>query len=161
NQVFVNMKDKMPKDLRDRINKMEKEGLFGHGKDYEKNRYTNAYAIAAWGEGYFPYLYQNHPDANYDPTVMSGTSWELYREMWGSDGEYVIDGNLISVEYADRLSSIHVPTLILAGDHDECDPKQSKEMNDKIQGSKIAIFPKSGHMTFVDQPDMFIKAVND
>jgi proline iminopeptidase len=81
--------------------------------------------------------------------------------MWGSHGEYIIDGNLKSVEYGDRLSSIQVPTLILVGDHDESDPQMSKEMNEKIQGSKLVIFPKSGHMTFVDQPDMFIKAVND
>jgi len=161
NEVFVQMKQKMPKELSDRIDKMEKEGLYGHGKDFEKNRYTNDYKIAAWGEGYFPYLYQNHPDPNYDPTDTSHMSWALYREMWGSHGEFVIDGNLKSVEYGDGLSSIKTPTLITAGDHDESDPKMSQEMNQKIKGSKIVIFPKSGHMTFVDQPDMFIKAVND
>src|SRR5215475_4453251 len=52
NRVFDRMKEKMPKELRDRIDKAEKEGLFGHGKDYEKNKYTNDYSIAAWGEGY-------------------------------------------------------------------------------------------------------------
>jgi pimeloyl-ACP methyl ester carboxylesterase len=42
--------------------------------------------------------------------------------------------------------------LITAGDHDECDPVQSKEMQQKIAGSKLVILPQSGHMTFVDQP---------
>ena len=32
---------------------------------------------AAWGEGYFPYLYQNHPDANFDPTSTTNLSWDL------------------------------------------------------------------------------------
>ena len=54
NEVFVRMKEKMPAELRDHINKMEAEGLYGHGKDYEKNRYTAEYMIAAWGDGYFP-----------------------------------------------------------------------------------------------------------
>lgn len=161
NDIFAQMKEKMPAELRDRINKMEKGGLFGHGKDYEKNRYTEAYMIAAWGEGYFPYLYQNRPDSGYDPTDTGGMSWDLYREMWGSHGEFVIDGNLSSVEYADRLPQIKVPTLITAGDHDESDPKMSKEMQEKIPGSQLVIFPKSGHMTFVDQPNMFIKTIND
>ena len=40
NEVFVRMEQNMPAELRDRIKKMEAEGLFGHGKDYEKNRYT-------------------------------------------------------------------------------------------------------------------------
>jgi proline iminopeptidase len=161
NDVFVQMKAKMPKKLRDKIDKMEKEGLFGHGKDYEKNRYTEDYMKASWGEGYFPYLYQNHPDPGYDPTDTSGMSWDLYREMWGSHGEFLIDGNLSSVEYADRLAQIKVPTLITAGDHDESDPKMSREMHEKISGSELMIFPKSGHMTFIDQPNMFIKTIND
>jgi len=161
NQVFVHMKEKMDPELRERIERMEKEGLFGHGKDYEKNRYTNEYMIAAWGEGYFPYVYQNRPDPIYDP-IQNGmtTSWDLYREMWGSDGEFVIDGNLKSVEYTNRLPSIHIPTMIIAGDHDECDPSLSQEMHEKIAGSQIVILPRSGHMTFVDQPDMFVSSVD-
>jgi proline iminopeptidase len=161
NEVFVRMKQHMPSELRARIDKMEEKGLFGHGKDYEKNRYTEAYMIAAWGEGYFPYLYQNHPNPSYDPTDTSDMAWDLYREMWGSHGEFVIDGNLTSVEYGDRLSQIKVPTLITAGDHDESDPKMSRGMHEKIKDSRLTIFPKSGHMTFVDQPNMFIKAIND
>ena len=151
----------MTPELRARIDKMEKSGLYGHGMDYEKNRYTSEYMTAAWGEGYFPYLYQNHPDPNYDPVASGNMSWDLYREMWGSDGEFVIDGNMTSVEYTDRLSSIKVPTLITVGDNDECAPSLSRDMNEKISGSKLVILPKSGHMTFVDQPSLFISAVEE
>jgi proline iminopeptidase len=161
NQVFVKMKEKMAPELRARIDAAEKEGLFGHGKDYEKNRYTNDYMIASWGEGYFPYLYGNKPDPNYDPIAAGNTAWDLYREMWGSNGEFVIDGNLKSVEYVDRLPGIRVPTLIMAGDHDECDPSLSQEMHEKIAGSQIVILPKSGHMTFVDQQSLFNSSVID
>ena len=161
NAIFVKMLNNMTPELRERIKKMEKEGLYGHGKDYEKNRYTSDYMVAAWGEGYFPYLYQNHPDANYDPTNFSGNAWDLYREMWGSNGEYIIDGNLVSVEYADRLPKIKVPTLITVGDHDESDPSIAREINRLIPGSKLVILPKSGHMTFVDQPEMYLDAINE
>jgi proline iminopeptidase len=160
NEVFVKMKEKMTPELRDRINKMEKEGLYGHGLPYERNRYTNDYKIAAWGEGYFPYLYQRNPDPDYDPAG-EAFSWALYREMWGSHGEFVIDGNLKSVEYVDKLTTIKVPTLINCGDNDECAPSLSEEMHDKIAGSELVIFPQCGHMTFVDQPDLFIKAIKD
>jgi proline iminopeptidase len=161
NEVFVHMKEKMPAELRDRISKMEAAGLYGHGKEYEQHRYTNEYMIAAWGEGYFPYLYQNRPDPNYDPVANGNTAWDLYREMWGSHGEFIIDGNLKSVEYTDQLATIKVPTLVLVGDHDESDPAMSQVMHEKIAGSRLVIFPKAGHMTFVDQPDMFVKAVDD
>jgi proline iminopeptidase len=160
NEVFRAMKAKMAPGLRARIDKMEKAGLYGHGKDYEKNRYSSEYMVAAWGEGYFPYLYQKRPDANYDPAANGAMAWDLYREMWGSHGEFLIDGNLASVEYEDRLASIKVPTLITVGDHDESDPALAKTMNEKIVGSKLVILPESGHMTFVDQPGLFIAAVD-
>ncbi len=161
NAVFQRMKDRMPPELRERIDTMEAAGLFGHGKDYAKNRYPDDYMIAAWGEGYFPYLYRNHPDANFDPMQNGNMSWDLYREMWGSHGEYVIDGNLVSVEYADRLGTIRVPTLITVGDHDQVDPSLAQEMHAKIPGSKLVILPESGHMTFVDQPGLFLGAVDE
>ncbi len=159
NEVFRRMKAEMPAELRARIDKMEAEGLFGHGKAYQRNRYTNDYMIAAWGEGYFPYLYQNHPDANYDPVANGNMSWDLYREMWGSHGEFVVDGNLASAEYADRLGTIKVPTLVTVGDHDESDPSIARDISARIPGSKLVVLPKSGHMTFVDQPGMFNRAV--
>jgi proline iminopeptidase len=159
NQIFVEMKQKMSPELRARIDKMEADGLYGHGKPFEQNRYTNDYMTAAWGEGYFPYLYQKHPDPNYDPIANGIMSWDLYREMWGSHGEFIIDGNMKSVEYTDRLSAIKVPTLVICGDHDESAPSLSEAMHAKIAGSKLVVLPKSGHMTFVDQPDLFIKNV--
>jgi hypothetical protein len=67
NQAFARQKQKMPPELRQRLDKLEAAGLYDRGKDYEKNRYSSDYMIAAWGEGYFPYLYQNRPDPNYDP----------------------------------------------------------------------------------------------
>ncbi len=161
NEVFNQIKTKMAPELRKKIDDMEQAGLYGRGKDYEKNRYSNDYMTAAWGDGYFPYLYQNRPDPNYDPISSGGMAWDLYREMWGSSGEYLIDGNLKSVEYAERLSTIHVPTLITVGDHDECAPSLSEEMHQKIAGSKLTVFPKSGHMTFVDQPALFIRTIDE
>jgi proline iminopeptidase len=162
NECLAAMKAHMTPEDRARVESLESDGLFGKGQPWEHGRYPEEYAKLAWGPGYFPYLYQNHPDPNYDP--MGGntsTSWDLYREMWGSHGEFVVDGNLKEVEYLDKLPTIKVPTLILVGDHDESDPRMSKEMQSKIAGSKLVIFPKSGHMTFVDQNGMFIKSVNE
>jgi proline-specific peptidase len=152
----------MPEADRKRMEELEQAGLFGKGAQWEHGRYPDEYAKLAWGVGYFPYLYQRNPDPNYDPVAGNTTnSWDLYREMWGSHGEYIVDGNLKSVEYVDKLPSIKVPTLIIVGDHDESDPVMSKEMHEKIAGSKLVILPQSGHMTFVDQPAMFLKEVSE
>ncbi len=160
NEVFQKQLAAMTPELRNRIQSLEKAGLFGHGKPWEQGRYPEDYMKAAWGEGYHPYIYQRHPDPNEDPIAQGNMSWDLYREMWGSHGEFVIDGNFKSVEYGERLSTIRVLTLITAGDHDESDPSLARYMSDKIVGSKLASMPQSGHMTFVDQPELFIKTVD-
>ena len=162
NQALARMKAEMDPKERDRVNALEAAGLYGKGEIWERGRYPEEYAKLAWGKGYFPYIYQNHPDPNYDPlSSNTGTAWDVYREMWGSDGEFIIDGNLKEVEYVSRLSEIKVPTLIVVGEHDESDPRMSKEMHEKIAGSQLVILPNSGHMTFVDQPEQFLKVVRD
>ncbi len=161
NAVFRRIVADMEPELRKRIESMEKVDLYGKGRIFERGRYTSDYMTAAWGEGYFPYLYQRRPDPNYDPIANGIMSWDLYREMWGSHGEFVIDGNLKSVEYASRLPSIKVPTLVTVGDHDECAPSLSEEMHRLIPNSKLIVLPESGHMTFVDQPQLFIKSVEE
>ena len=160
NEVLARMKERMAPELRERIAKLEAAGLFGHGKVFEQNRYPAEYMTAAWGEAYFPYLYQNRPDPNFDPAQAGNTAWDLYRAMWGSNGEFVIDGNLKSAEYTERLPSIRVPTLVTVGENDECDPSLARTIAGKIAGAKLVVLPKSGHMTFVDQPTLFFLAVD-
>jgi proline iminopeptidase len=161
NEVLAQEKAQMPLAKLTRLNELEQAGLFGKGEPWEHGRYPAEYEQLAWGAGYFPFLYGARPDATYDPAGGAPTNWELYRAMWGSHGEFVIDGNLKSVEYVDRLPSIHVPTLVLVGDHDECAPSLSKEMHEKIAGSKLVILPNAGHMNFVDQPGLWQQAVSD
>jgi len=160
NAVLAREKAAMPPDKLARLNELDAAGLYGKGAPWEHGRYPAEYETLAWGWGYFPFLYGARPDANYEPASNAPTNWELYREMWGSDGEFVIDGNLKSVEWVGRLHTIHVPTLIVVGDHDECDPSLSKEMHEKIAGSQLVILPNSGHMNFIDQPQMWQAAVN-
>jgi proline iminopeptidase len=162
NEVLAHEKAQMPADKLARLNELEKAGLFDKGEAWEHGRYTAEYENLAWGNGYFSFLYGARPDPSYDPTTGNApTNWELYRTMWGEHGEFVIDGNLKSVEYVDRLPSIHIPTLVLVGDHDECDPSLSREMHEKIADSRLVILPNSGHMNFVDQPDLWHKAVKE
>jgi proline-specific peptidase len=162
NVVLAKEKSQIPPEKLKRLSELEAAGLFGKGEIWEHGRYPAEYANLAWGPGYFSFLYGERPDPNYDPAGQNTTnSWELYRTMWGEHGEFVIDGNLKSVEYLDRLSAIHVPTLVMAGDHDESDPAMSREMNARIKGSKLVILPNSGHMNFVDQPDLYLRTVEE
>jgi pimeloyl-ACP methyl ester carboxylesterase len=58
NEVFRKQLAAMDPEMRKRIETLEKAGLYGKGKGYERGRYPADYMTAAWGEAYFPYLYQ-------------------------------------------------------------------------------------------------------
>jgi proline iminopeptidase len=160
NDVWAGLESKIdPEHLR-RIKELEQAGLFGKGKPWETGRYSAEYAELAWGWGYFPYMYGNHPNANYNPLVNLGINWDLFREMSGTGGEFVIDGNLVSVEFAERLRHLRVPTLIITGDQDAISFSMSLEMHSLVPGSVLTALPNSKHMTFVDQSAMFNDAVD-
>ena len=78
NVVPAKIKAAMPPQDRARVDTLESAGLYGKGELWEHGRYTDEYAKLAWGMGCFPYVYQNRPDPNYDPsasnTGMHGTS---------------------------------------------------------------------------------------
>jgi proline iminopeptidase len=159
NRSLASVKQSLPPETREQIEKYEKAGLFGQGKDYEKNRYPDGY-MTITSEVFFPYIFQNHPDPNFDPRAHGNENeWYISREMWGEHGEFVIDGNLKSAEYYDRLPSIKVPTLIMVGDHDAFDPSLSQAMHERIAGSTLVVFPKSGHYSFIDQNGQLLDRV--
>jgi 3-oxoadipate enol-lactonase len=60
------------------------------------------------------------------------------------------------LETASTLESIKVPTLILCGSEDVVTPlEQSKYMHEHIAGSELKEIPNAGHLSNLEQPDLF------
>jgi 3-oxoadipate enol-lactonase len=58
------------------------------------------------------------------------------------------------------LASIHVPTLIVVGDEDTVTPPAaSEEMHRAIAGSELVRIPGAGHLSNLEQPDLFNAAL--
>ena len=61
-----------------------------------------------------------------------------------------------------ELSSIAVPTLVVAGTHDQVAPlAQMKAIAAAIPGSVLEIMPEAGHLMNIEQPDRFNTAVRN
>ncbi len=70
--------------------------------------------------------------------------------------------NEYAIEYEDQFGKISRPTLILAGEHDRtCTPRAARDMHAGIPGSELVILPNAGHMTYIEQPDIYFAAVRD
>ena len=58
------------------------------------------------------------------------------------------------------LGSIHCPTLVLVGEEDAITPvKLSEEMQQAVAGAELAIIPRAGHLSNLEQPDGFNAAL--
>jgi len=66
------------------------------------------------------------------------------------------------IELEDRLGEIGHPVLVLAGRIDRtCPPEAAEVMAAGIPGAELRIFEHSGHMTFVEEPAVYVEIVRD
>lgn len=77
----------------------------------------------------------------------------------GEHGEGVIDGNMKSVEYTDRLPTIKI-TPIIVGERDACDVAVSRARK-RFPALSGAIMSNGGHMAFVGEPKLYEQAVDE
>ena len=58
------------------------------------------------------------------------------------------------------LPAIHCPTLIVVGDQDAITPPaMSEEMQRSIPGAELVVIPDAGHMSNMEQPAAFNRAL--
>jgi pimeloyl-ACP methyl ester carboxylesterase len=63
-------------------------------------------------------------------------------------------------DYSDDLSRIRVPTLVIVGRDDPIRPVSDAEfMHDRIQGSQLEVIENAAHMTNLEQPEIFNRAL--
>jgi proline iminopeptidase len=89
-----------------------------------------------------------HDKSYFTPLVIDADDYEKgvpIRMIWSK--------NMYSgLSYADRLSEVKSPTLILAGRHDPEAPLAcSEELNEGILESRLIIFEHSGHYPFIEE----------
>lgn len=69
-------------------------------------------------------------------------------------------GRAERLDYTPLLSSINFPTLIIVGDADEFTPLSSSQyMHERISDSKMVIIRNSGHISNMEQPEAFNRAL--
>jgi len=82
----------------------------------------------------------------------------VYHTMNGPSEFHVI-GTLRNWTIVDRLSAIKLPTLVVAGAHDEARPYVWRPFVDEISGARSYVFADSSHMPHVEEPEEFLRVV--
>lgn len=82
----------------------------------------------------------------------------VYHTMNGPS-EFHVVGSLKEWSVVDRLDGIHVPTLVVAGRHDEAMPLVWEPFVERIPGARSHVFAESSHMPHVEEPEEFLRVV--
>lgn len=101
----------------------------------------------------------------YDESKKDRNESALLRSILSPDAlnrAFAPGGYLHTFDLRPELSSITVPTMILAGRHDWiCAPEFSEEIHRIIPGSQLKIFEKSSHSLRGDEPEEFFTTIKD
>jgi len=63
-------------------------------------------------------------------------------------------------DYRPKLGRVAKPTLVVVGQHDRTTtPRAAQILHEGIAGSELVIIPDAGHMSFVEQTDVYLDAV--
>ncbi|MFL6064800.1 MAG: proline iminopeptidase-family hydrolase [Friedmanniella sp.] len=84
----------------------------------------------------------------------------VYHTMNGPSEFHVI-GSLRDWTVVDRLAGIDVPTLVVAGEHDEARPEVWQPFVERIPDVSSHVFARSSHMPHVEEPEEFRRVVGD
>jgi L-proline amide hydrolase len=83
---------------------------------------------------------------------------EVYLTMNGPT-EFLVVGTIKDWDRTDRLSEIHVPTLITSGRYDESTPLLNEVLHNGIAGSEWVLFEHSSHMAHVEERELYLSTV--
>ncbi len=73
--------------------------------------------------------------------------------------EFHVVGTIKDWDRTDRLSEIHVPTLILSGRYDESTPVINEVLHKGITGSQWVVFEQSSHLAHAEEPELYMQTV--
>ena len=66
------------------------------------------------------------------------------------------------IEVEDRLHDVTQPVLVLAGRHDRtCSVEAAQAIAEGVRQGELVVFESSGHMTFVEENDVYVRIVRD
>ena len=68
---------------------------------------------------------------------------------------------LAAHDYASAVASVKRPVLFMAGEKDGATPAAMRKLNEKLPGSRFVELPGAGHISNMDRPAEFTRAVRD
>lgn len=128
---------------------------------YERRRdYTAPSYISATDSFYARFLSVKNA-YSFSPIECKGVpdfNEQVYNYMWAPT-EFKATGTLINYDRSQDLWKITEPVIFISGEFDEARPETMYHFQKLVPGSAVEIIKDAGHMTILDQPETYTKAI--
>lgn len=139
----------LPEPLQATIEKHERDGT------YDSPEYQEAVT-----EYYRRFVCRRDPWPEEFTKAIDGANMAIYGMMWGPS-EFTATGTLQTYERADRLGELNLPVLFTVGRFDEATPDTVEHFRSLVPGARLEIVEDSAHLTMLDQPEAYVRAVRE
>lgn len=100
---------------------------------------------------------QNMPSAKY-----RGWNSDVYYSIVGRDADFFVGGSMIDTDFRKELSSLNVPTLIIAGRYDGVStPEYNIQYKIYMPSARFEMFEESGHNPYLEEPEKFYSLMDE
>jgi len=83
---------------------------------------------------------------------------DIYVKMQGPS-ELGLKGTLENWDRTQELSTIHVPTLVMAATHDTMDPAYMKMMSERLPNGRYHLSPNGSHLAIFDDQENYMRGL--
>ncbi len=146
-------------ELRDRLPREVQETLLEHEEAGTTDSPEYERAMQVFYDRHVCRVVPNPPEVA-DSFAQLAEDPTVYHTMNGPS-EFHVVGSLRSWSVVDRLGGIDVPTLVVAGAHDEARPETWAPFVERIPDVRSHVFGDSSHMPHVEEPEAFLSVVGD
>ena len=120
---------------------------------------------AIYGRVPYGFLYAYNPDnfvSRGRSTYPNRFNTELYYQMVGEDGDFILDSDIGHFDYRDNLKDLTMPILIVAGRFDRVAvPWMMVKYKQYCPQAEFYLFEKSGHNTFIEEPEKTFRLIRE
>jgi len=135
-------------ELWDKIQKLRALGFHSSAKAHQE-----IYGQAPAGLFFF------YNASNADKLV-SEYNWDVYYSMAGDDADFLIGGDLATLDFRTQLKNLKMPLLILASRFDRVAiPRFAIQFKQYAPQAEFVMFEKAGHFSFLEDPGSFFKVL--
>ena len=108
----------------------------------------------------FPTKYIYYHDTTIKSNVPAGEfrGWnnDVYEQIIGRDGDFIVSGSMIDQDYRRELKNITAKTLIVAGRYDGVStPEFAVQYKKFMPQAQFEMFENSGHNPYLEEPEKF------